>query len=103
MKTLRKAAMVGAAVLLAGLGLSPASAQNTKDRTIEQFQCKDVMRESGVNRDVAMAFLHGFLLGKSGISNFNIDVLRKQSDAFIERCLANPDEKAVTVMAQIKS
>jgi hypothetical protein len=25
------------------------------------------MRESGANRDVAVAFLHGFLLGKSGL------------------------------------
>ena len=81
---------------------SPASAQAQKDRTVEQYLCKDVMRESGDNRDVAIAFLHGFLLGKSGKSNFNVDTLRKQSDRFIEICLDKPGDRAINVMAAVK-
>jgi hypothetical protein len=78
-------------------------AQETGDRTIEQFSCKDVMRDSGSNRDVAIAFLHGYLFGKSGGSKFNLDTLRKQSDLFIDRCLDNPSEKAVDAMAKVKN
>jgi HdeA/HdeB family protein len=96
------AGVVGAAALLAGFGGGAVSAQDSKDRTIEQYTCKDVMRESGANRDVAIAFLHGFLLGKSGSSKFNLDVLRKQSDDFIERCLDNPPEKAVDAASKVK-
>jgi hypothetical protein len=81
---------------------SPVGAQAEKDRTVEQYLCKDVMRESGENRDVAIAFLHGFLLGKSGKSNFNVDTLRKQSDQFIEACLEKPGERAINVMATVK-
>jgi hypothetical protein len=92
-----------AAALLAGLGVNPVWAQDTKDRAVEQYLCKDVMRDSGANRDVAIAFLHGFLLGKSGNSKFNLDAVRKQSDDFVEFCLSHPDEKAVDVMAKIKS
>src|SRR5450432_3972261 len=99
MKAVRNVPMIGAAVLLVGFGLGSASAQGTKDHAIEQYACRDVMRESGGNRDVAIAFLHGFLLGKSGSSKFNVDDLRKQSDDFIERCLNNPDEKAVDAMS----
>jgi hypothetical protein len=95
-----RAAILGAAVLLAD-AIAPLSAQDSKDRAVEQFSCKDVMRESGANRDVAIAFLRGFLLGKSGSTKFNLDVLHKQSDDFIERCLANPDEKAMDAMAKI--
>lgn len=80
----------------------PASAQDAKSRTIEQYECRDVMRDSGANRDVAVAFLHGFLLGKSGGSAFNLDVLHRQSDAFVERCLDNPREKAVDAMMAVK-
>lgn len=98
-----KAAICIANVLLFGIGLTPASAQDAKDRTIGQYLCKDVMRENGANRDVAIAFLHGFLLGKSGGAQFNIDVLHKQSADFIERCLENPGEKAVDVMAKIRN
>ncbi len=60
------------------------------------------MRESGSNRDVSIAFLHGYLLGKSGGSEFNIETLAKQTDAFIDRCLENPGEKAIDAMAQVK-
>lgn len=72
------------------------------DRTVEQYTCKDILREAGSSRDVAIAFLHGYLLGKSGSSKFNIDTLQKQTDAFTERCLDNPKDKAEDVMMQIK-
>ena len=102
MKPTQIAAVLGAAVLLAG-AIAPISAQDSKDRTVEQYSCKDIMRESGANRDVAIAiaFLRGFMLGKSGSTKFNLDVLHKQSDDFIERCLANPDEKAMDAMAKV--
>ncbi len=96
-----KATIVIATVLYAGWASSSASAQGSNDRMIEQYTCKDIMRESGPSRDVAIAFLRGFLLGKSGGTKFNIDVLHKQSDEFIERCLANPDEKAMEAMSRI--
>jgi hypothetical protein len=79
-----------------------ALAQAQVDRTIEQFECRDVMRESGSDREVAVAFLHGYLMGKSGVSKFNLDALRKQTDDFVEKCLNNPTEKAVDVMAGVK-
>ena len=78
-------------------------AQDIGDRTIEQFACKDVIRESGSNRDVAIAFLHGYLLGKSGNSKFNLDILKKQTDVFIDRCLENPNEKALDSMLKVKN
>jgi hypothetical protein len=59
------------------------------------------VRESGANRDVAIAFLRGFLLGKSGNTKFNIDVLHNQSDEFIEHCLVNPDQKALDAMSKV--
>lgn len=100
---MRKGALKAAVLFLFALGVSSASAQDAKDRTIEQYSCKDVVRESGADRDVAIAFLHGFLLGKSGSSKFNLDVLRKQSNDFIERCLDNPAERALDSMSKIKN
>ena len=101
MKTSRKIATT-AMILLAGLGLGRTSAQGVSNRTIEQYTCKDVMREHGANRDVTIAFLHGFLLGKSGGSTFDLDILHKQTSDFIERCLDNPTERAVDAMSKVK-
>jgi len=100
MKPMYRAAGLCAAIFVSGL-IAPVSAQDSKDRTVEQYTCKDIMRESGANRDVAIAFLRGFLLGKSGSTKFNLDVLHKQSDDFIERCLTNPNEKAMDIMAKV--
>jgi hypothetical protein len=101
MKTSRKIATT-TMILLAGLGLCRTSAQGISSRSVEQYTCKDVMREHGANRDVTIAFLHGFLLGKSGGSTFDLDILHKQTSDFIERCLDNPAEKAVDIMSKVK-
>lgn len=100
-KTFLAAALLAGA-LAAPLGVTAASAQDVADRTVEQYTCKDILRENGSNRDVAIAFLHGYLVGKSGSSKFNIGVLTKQTDAFIDQCLDNPAAKAVDVMTKIK-
>jgi hypothetical protein len=93
---------MGAVALLAALGLKYASAQASDTRTVEQYTCKDVMREHGTNRDVTIAFLHGFLLGKSGSSTFDLDALHKQTSDFIEYCLDNPGERAADAMSKLK-
>jgi hypothetical protein len=93
------AAIVSAAMFATATGYT----QENGDRTVEQFACKDVMRDSGSSRDVAIAFLHGYLLGKSGNSKFNLDILKKQTDLFIERCLENPNDKALDSMLKVKN
>lgn len=86
---------------LAVMGASAVIAQ--EERTIDQYSCMEVMKESGASRDSAIAFLHGFLLGKSGSTKFKIEELAKQTDAFIDGCLAAPTAKALDVMTKVKS
>jgi hypothetical protein len=102
MRTRCRLAIGIVAGLLAAVSLGLASAQDAKNRDIDQYTCKDIMWESGPNRDVAIAFLHGFFLGKSGSKTFYLDVLHKQTHDFIERCLDNPLEKAEDAMSKLK-
>jgi len=102
MTTRGKVAVYCASALVAGLIASSPFSADAQPRTVEQYLCKDVMRESGANRDVAIAFLHGYFVGKSGSGKFDLEVLHKQSDDFIEQCLDNPAQKAVDVMAKVK-
>src|SRR5215469_2835588 len=95
---------IAALVLILGsvCGIAPASSQASSEREIERFTCKDVMREPNTSREVAIAFLHGYLLGKSGASRFDVDLLKAQTDAFIDQCLDHPGDKAVDVMTRLK-
>ena len=79
-----------------------AAAQEASNRTVDQYVCKDIMKEGGSTRDTAVAFLHGYLLGKAGGTKFDLEVLAKQTDAFVDRCLENPNEKAIDAMAKVK-
>ncbi len=79
-----------------------AWAQSKSDRAVDQYTCKEIMRESGSSREVSIAFIHGYLLGKTGATKFNIDDLLKQTDAFVDRCLDSPTEKAIDAMMKVK-
>jgi hypothetical protein len=82
--------------------MSPGLAQEPRERSVEDYLCRDIMRDSGADRDVAIAFLHGVLLGRSGSSRFDRETIRTQTEAFIDRCLNNPTEKAIDAMAGVK-
>ena len=89
-------------VVVAVVSGNLANAQAQTDRTVEQYTCKEVMHEGGEARSVAIAFLHGYLLGKSGSSKFSVETLQKQTDAFINYCLDNPKDSAEQAMAKLK-
>lgn len=91
-----------AVLALASIGVAPAIAQDNGDRTVDQYACKDIVRESGSLREVAIAFLHGYALGKSGNTNFNLNALMKQTDSFLDQCIDNPNKKAIDVMVDVK-
>ena len=101
MNTSLRSFFAASIMFTAALGAASALAQDIGDRTTEQFTCKDIMREG--HREISIALIHGIFLGKSGSSKFNLEALMKQTDAFIERCLDNPNEKAMDAMAKVKS
>jgi hypothetical protein len=88
------------AVALTALACGAAQAQSASERSADQYTCKDILRESGAPREVTIAFMHGYLLGKSGTTKFNIETLLKQTDTFLDRCLDNPREKALDTLAK---
>lgn len=95
--------MMAAATMFVAASQSGAVAQVAAERSVEQYSCKDVMREDGPAREIAVAFLHGYLLGKSGSPKFNLADLQKQTDSFIDYCLDHPADKAEQAMMKQKA
>lgn len=65
------------------------------ERDFATQTCKDVMRQSGTERDLALAFAHGYVLGKKGTTRYDVDALAQVTDRFIDYCLDHPAENAL--------
>ena len=75
-------------------------AQTKESSDLKNFSCKDFMRYSGEDRDIAIGFLHGYLLGKKGTSQYSSEKLAAATDQFIDYCLDHPKAKALDTMAK---
>jgi hypothetical protein len=87
------AAVAATFLMLAGT----AGAAETADakRDFATLTCKEVMRLSGNDRDIALAFAHGYVLGKKGTTQYDVDALAQVTDQFIDYCLDHPADKAL--------
>ena len=70
-------------------------------RDFGTLSCKDIMRLSGEDRDIALAFAHGYRLGKMNTTKYEIDKLAAITDQFIEHCLDNPNDKALATFEKL--
>jgi len=97
-----RAMSVGLTALAASLAVVPAShsARAQHEIAIDNYSCREILREAGPERDVAVAFLHGYILGKAGAATLDVEGLRKQTGIFIERCLDNPQASALDSMVK---
>ena len=74
------------------------SAAEGDDKDLASYKCKDFMRIGGSERDIAIAFLHGYLFGKADTTKFNTETASKANEKFIEHCLDNPGDDAIGAM-----
>ncbi len=89
------------ALSFAGTSALAADPPSQNARDLRDNTCKDVMRLSGQDRDVALALAHGYVLGKKGTTKFEVDALARITDQFVEYCLDNPKENAMAAFERI--
>jgi hypothetical protein len=99
--TFHAAAAVLAVLSFAGTNVLAADPAGQNARDLKSNTCKDMMRLSGVDRDVAMALAHGYVLGKKGTTKFEIDKLTQVSEKFFDHCLDNPKDNALAAFEKI--
>jgi len=94
-KTLRNVVTAALASALFSGGAAIAADEPSVQKDLSTFQCKDVMRLSGSERENALALVHGYRLGKMGTTEYDIEALSDLTDRFIDYCLDNPNDKAL--------
>ncbi|MEM6711042.1 MAG: HdeA/HdeB family chaperone [Pseudomonadota bacterium] len=65
---------------------------------LEEVLCKELMGQSGDDRDRSISFLHGFVLGDLGQSEFTVGDIVSVEQVFFDTCLDNPNDPALSVM-----
>ena len=100
------AAVAAAGLLLVGAHAtaqtsSAKSAKSDAADDLERYLCKDLMRMSGDDRVIALSALHGYTLGRKGTTKYVPSELSKTSDAFVEHCLSNPNDKALQAFTKL--
>ncbi len=88
------------AVALCVVLSSVSLAQDKGPKDLNGYTCKDIMRMSGEHRSIAIAFLHGYFLGKKGSTAFDTQKMAEATDRFIEYSLDNPEAKALDAMGK---
>lgn len=69
----------------------------TARKDLKDSQCKDVMILSGEDREITIAFAHGYMLGKKNTTQYVPEELGKATDNFMDYCLDHPKENALAV------
>jgi hypothetical protein len=89
--------VVSLSVSFAGIAMG----QDAALKDLNHYLCKDIMRMTSHDRDISIGVLHAFLMGKKGTTQFDTQKLGDATDKFIEYCLDNPKEKALSVMEKM--
>ena len=87
------AAALVASSLIATNALAEEPSGTKQD--LGDMSCKEVMRFSSDDREIALALAHGYVLGKKGTTQYQVDALAQITDQFIDYCLDHPTENAL--------
>ena len=101
MKTKHQVTAAVSMTALLSLAAATMAADEPQMKDLGEFSCKDVMILSGEDRDISIAFAHGYMLGKNKTTQYEIDKLARITDAFIDYCLDHPAEKALTSFEKV--
>ena len=76
-------------------GPSVIAGELSETRDLKNNQCRDVMILSGEDREIAIAFAHGYMLGKKNTTRYVPAELGEATDKFMDYCLDNPKDNAL--------
>ena len=93
--------LVPAACIATSLLGTPVIAEEKQSIDIASYLCKDIMRMDSESRGVSLGVLHGYVLGKKGVTSADHDKVEALSTDFIEHCLDNPRDNALAAFEKL--
>ena len=103
MNTIRTKISAAIIIFAAALAAGPVSAETPGIALPTNLRARTSCARTHQIAMLRSLLCTGSLLENPQNSKFNLSILAKQTDAFIERCLDNPNEKAMDAMAKVKN
>ncbi len=101
MSTLQHSLRVLVTLIALSLLVPATFAAESTTNDLNSYLCKDLMRLSGEDREIALALVHGYRLGKLGTTQFETEALAEITDRFLEYCLDHPGENALASFEKV--
>jgi hypothetical protein len=78
------------------------AAQDSTENVLDtsKITCKQLMRGDDAERDVGIAYFHGFMAGKQNIMKLDLTAASALSDKVKDFCLSNPTSTVMDVFTQ---
>ena len=76
-------------------GATSFAGELSEPKDLKDSQCRDIMILSGEDREIAIAFAHGYMLGKKNTTRYVPEALGEATDKFVKNCLDNPQDNAL--------
>jgi hypothetical protein len=67
---------------------------------LNTLDCKSLLRMSGNERDVTVAFYHGIITGMNKETSINVPVLSEVTDKVVDHCIDNPKDILLKVFQE---
>lgn len=106
---MKKTTRMAVAVLLAAFPLATFAEQDAPEPAaptldIEGMTCRYLLTAGGTERDLLMAFFHGYFAGKAGPdAEHDVEKMADRTDAVVAWCVDNPGATLVRAFADAEA
>ncbi|MCU0921703.1 MAG: HdeA family protein [Burkholderiaceae bacterium] len=70
---------------------------------LDQVDCRTLLRLSGEERGYTIIYLHGFVSGRKGLTQFPAQDLAEATDRVVEQCIDKPGDKLLAVFERVRA
>jgi hypothetical protein len=80
-----------------GNSLAESDKPAAKDASLDQLECRTLLRLSGDERAYTLLYLHGYVSGKLGQLHLDVQTMAEVTDRVVDHCIDHPSDKLLPV------
>lgn len=80
-----------------GTSLAESGKPAAKDAGLDQLDCRTLLRLGGDERAYTLLYLHGFVSGKLGQLQLDVQTMADVTDRVVEHCIDHPSDRLLPV------